>query len=33
LLISYFQKLNHSHFNALSKVVQQLLEYFSLGLA
>jgi len=25
LLISYFQKLNHSHFNALSKVVQQLL--------
>ena len=25
LLISYFRQLNHSHFNALSKVVQQLL--------
>jgi len=26
LLISHFQKLNYSHFNALSKVVQQLLD-------
>jgi hypothetical protein len=25
LLISHFQNLNHSHFNALPKVVQQLL--------
>jgi hypothetical protein len=25
LLISHFPKLNHSHFNALSQVVQQLL--------
>jgi len=25
LLIPHFKKLNHSHFNALSKVVQQLL--------
>jgi hypothetical protein len=26
LLISHFQKINHSHFNGLSQVVQQLLE-------
>jgi hypothetical protein len=27
LLISHFQNLNHSHFNALPKVVQQLLVF------
>jgi hypothetical protein len=28
-LISHFQRINHSHFNGLSKVVQQLLEVIS----
>src|ERR1700730_138262 len=31
LLISYFQKLNHHHFNGLSTVVQQLLAIFGRG--